>query len=87
MAQITTLFWDVGGVLLTNGWDKASRQKACATRTPATAAAAAIALIAAEARVHALLWPCINIRPAGIARRCGKFLITAHRAADLYASF
>ena len=31
MAQITTLFWDVGGVLLTNGWDKASRQKACDT--------------------------------------------------------
>jgi len=29
MAQITTLFWDVGGVLLTNGWDKASRRKAC----------------------------------------------------------
>jgi putative hydrolase of the HAD superfamily len=27
--KITTLFWDVGGVLLTNGWDKASRRKAC----------------------------------------------------------
>jgi putative hydrolase of the HAD superfamily len=28
MAQITTLFWDVGGVLLTNGWDTSSRQEA-----------------------------------------------------------
>lgn len=26
--QITTLFWDVGGVLLSNGWDTASRQAA-----------------------------------------------------------
>ena len=29
MANITTLFWDVGGVLLTDGWDKTSRRKAC----------------------------------------------------------
>src|SRR5438876_2478994 len=29
MANITTLFWDVGGVLLTDGWDKSSRRKAC----------------------------------------------------------
>jgi putative hydrolase of the HAD superfamily len=28
MAQITTLFWDVGGVLLTNGWDHLSREAA-----------------------------------------------------------
>jgi len=28
MAEITTLFWDVGGVLLTNGWDTASREEA-----------------------------------------------------------
>ena len=28
MANITTLFWDIGGVLLTNGWDKACRRKA-----------------------------------------------------------
>lgn len=28
MAGITTLFWDVGGVLLTNGWDTASRRQA-----------------------------------------------------------
>jgi len=27
MAEITALFWDVGGVLLTNGWDKRSRRK------------------------------------------------------------
>lgn len=30
MADITALFWDVGGVLLTNGWDTASRQAAAA---------------------------------------------------------
>ncbi len=29
--SVTALFWDVGGVLLTNGWDTASRQ-AAATR-------------------------------------------------------
>lgn len=28
MAKITTLFWDVGGVLLTNGWPGASRRLA-----------------------------------------------------------
>jgi putative hydrolase of the HAD superfamily len=27
-AKVTTLFWDNGGVILTNGWDRASRQKA-----------------------------------------------------------
>lgn len=28
MAQITTLFWDIGGVILTNGWDRGSRREA-----------------------------------------------------------
>ncbi len=28
MAEITTLFWDVGGVLLTNGWDRSARRRA-----------------------------------------------------------
>lgn len=28
MAEITALFWDVGGVLLTNGWDRAGRRRA-----------------------------------------------------------
>ncbi len=28
MGEITTLFWDVGGVLLTNGWDRSQRQRA-----------------------------------------------------------
>jgi putative hydrolase of the HAD superfamily len=28
MPDVTTMFWDVGGVLLTNGWGKASRRKA-----------------------------------------------------------
>lgn len=28
MAEVTTLFWDVGGVLLTNGWDTAARRRA-----------------------------------------------------------
>lgn len=28
MAQITTLFWDIGGVILTNGWDRGSRRAA-----------------------------------------------------------
>ena len=28
MAEITTLFWDVGGVILTNGWDRTSRRQA-----------------------------------------------------------
>ena len=28
MVKITALFWDVGGVLLTNGWDRAARRRA-----------------------------------------------------------
>ena len=28
MQKITALFWDVGGVILTNGWDFPSRKKA-----------------------------------------------------------
>lgn len=28
MEKITTLFWDVGGVLLSNGWDRIARRKA-----------------------------------------------------------
>ena len=28
MTEVTTLFWDNGGVILTNGWDRGSRQKA-----------------------------------------------------------
>lgn len=28
MAEIKALFWDVGGVLLTNGWDRHARQRA-----------------------------------------------------------
>ena len=28
MAELTALFWDVGGVLLTNGWDRAARRRA-----------------------------------------------------------
>lgn len=28
MAEITTLFWDVGGVMLTNGWDRAGCRQA-----------------------------------------------------------
>ena len=28
MAEVTTLFWDMGGVILTNGWDRSSRKKA-----------------------------------------------------------
>ena len=30
MAEITTLFWDVGGVLATNGWDRDTRREAAA---------------------------------------------------------
>ena len=30
MTAITTLFWDIGGVILTNGWDTAARQQAVA---------------------------------------------------------
>jgi putative hydrolase of the HAD superfamily len=28
LAEITTLFWDIGGVVLTNGWDRGSRREA-----------------------------------------------------------
>jgi putative hydrolase of the HAD superfamily len=28
LAEITTMFWDIGGVILTNGWGRASRQEA-----------------------------------------------------------
>jgi putative hydrolase of the HAD superfamily len=28
MAEISTLFWDNGGVILTNGWDRGSRKRA-----------------------------------------------------------
>jgi putative hydrolase of the HAD superfamily len=28
LAKITTLFWDIGGVILTNGWDRGSRKEA-----------------------------------------------------------
>ena len=28
MLRITTLFWDIGGVILTNGWDRGSRKAA-----------------------------------------------------------
>lgn len=31
MPKITALFWDVGGVLLSNAWDRAQRQRALAT--------------------------------------------------------
>lgn len=31
MAAVTTLFWDIGGVILTNGWDHYSRQEAVET--------------------------------------------------------
>lgn len=30
MAEITALFWDIGGVILTNGWDRNSRKEAAA---------------------------------------------------------
>lgn len=28
MTEVTTLFWDVGGVILSNGWDRAARAQA-----------------------------------------------------------
>ena len=28
MADITTMFWDIGGVILTNGWGRSSRLEA-----------------------------------------------------------
>ena len=31
MPEITTLFWDIGGVILTNGWDRNSRLAAATT--------------------------------------------------------
>jgi putative hydrolase of the HAD superfamily len=31
VSRITTLFWDIGGVILTNGWDRASRRQATDT--------------------------------------------------------
>jgi putative hydrolase of the HAD superfamily len=31
LPKITTLFWDIGGVVLTNGWDRESRKDAAAT--------------------------------------------------------
>lgn len=31
LAEITTLFWDIGGVILTNGWDRHSRREAATT--------------------------------------------------------
>ena len=31
MSNITTLFWDIGGVILTNGWDRNSRREAAET--------------------------------------------------------
>jgi len=31
MREITTIFWDVGGVLLTNGWDRPARRGAAET--------------------------------------------------------
>ena len=31
MPRITTLFWDIGGVILTNGWDSRARREAAET--------------------------------------------------------
>lgn len=31
MPEITTLFWDIGGVILTNGWDREARRDAAST--------------------------------------------------------
>jgi putative hydrolase of the HAD superfamily len=31
LSKITTLFWDIGGVILTNGWDTRSRREAAET--------------------------------------------------------
>ena len=31
MAEVSTLFWDNGGVILTNGWDRDARKKAVET--------------------------------------------------------
>ncbi len=31
MSEITTLFWDIGGVIMTNGWDTGARRRAAET--------------------------------------------------------
>ena len=31
MAQTKTIFWDIGGVILSNGWDRHQRARALAT--------------------------------------------------------
>ena len=31
MSEITTLFWDIGGVIMTNGWDTTARRRATET--------------------------------------------------------
>jgi putative hydrolase of the HAD superfamily len=31
LASVTTLFWDIGGVVLTNGWDREARRRASET--------------------------------------------------------
>ena len=31
MAKISAIFWDVGGVLLTNAWDRSEREQAIST--------------------------------------------------------
>ena len=31
MPEITTLFWDIGGVIMTNGWDTVARRRAAET--------------------------------------------------------
>jgi len=31
LPKITTVFWDIGGVILTNGWDRESRKEAAST--------------------------------------------------------
>jgi len=31
LPEIDTIFWDIGGVLLTNGWDRGSRKAAAET--------------------------------------------------------
>ena len=31
MSEITTLFWDIGGVIMTNGWDTRARRRAAET--------------------------------------------------------
>ena len=31
MSEISAVFWDIGGVVMTNGWDRSSRQEAVET--------------------------------------------------------